>query len=108
MLNIEHFCLLSLNENKVLYSKQLDFQMGHSTEHGIVQLVDRILESFEYNKYVLGVFIDLSRAFHTVKHSILLKKAEIIQCNHSWFKNYQIYTKQFIQINNEESIELDK
>ena len=77
MLNIEHFCLLSLNENKVLYFKQLDFQMGHSTEHGILQLVDRILESFEYNKYVLGVFIDLSRAFHTVKHSILLKKLKL-------------------------------
>ena len=27
----------------------------HSTEHPIVQLVDQIVESFEYNKYTLGV-----------------------------------------------------
>ena len=45
---------------KILYSKQFGFQMGHSTEHAIVQFIDQIPESFEYNKYTLGVFIDLS------------------------------------------------
>ena len=52
-----------LTENKILYHKQFGFQTGHSTEHAIVQLVDQILESHEHNKYILGVFIDLSRAF---------------------------------------------
>ena len=41
--------------NKIPYPKQFGFQMGHSTEHVIVQLVDQILESFEYNKYTLSV-----------------------------------------------------
>ena len=54
--------------------------MGHSTEHATVQLVDQILESFEYNKNTLGVFIDLSKVFDTVDHSILLKKTGIIWC----------------------------
>ena len=44
-----------LTENKIHYPKQFGFQTGHSTEHAIVQLVDQILESFEYNKYTLGV-----------------------------------------------------
>ena len=45
-----------LTENKILFPKQFGFQTGHSTEYVIVQLVDQILESFEYNKYTLGVF----------------------------------------------------
>ena len=99
-----------LTENKTLYPKQFGFQTGHSTEHAIVQLVDQILESFEYNKYTLGVFIDLSKAFDTVDHSILLKKLElygVTDRNHSWFKNYLSNRKQFIQINNEENTELE-
>ena len=51
-----------LTENKILYPKEIGFQTGHLTEHAIVQLVDQILESFEYNKYTVGVFIDLSKA----------------------------------------------
>ena len=99
-----------LTENKILYPKQFGFQTGHSTEHAIVQLVDQILESFEYNKYTLGVFIDLSKAFDTVDHSILLKKLElygVTNRNHSWFKNYLSNRKQFIQINDEENTELE-
>ena len=99
-----------LTENKILYPKQFGFQTGHSTEHAIVQLVDQILEFFEYNKYTLGVFISLSKAFVTVDHSILLKKLElygVTDRNHSWFKNYLSNRKQFIQINNEENTELE-
>ena len=62
-----------LIENNILYSKQFDFQNGHSTDHAVLQLVDQITESFENTKYTLGVFIDLSKAFDTVDRSVLLK-----------------------------------
>ena len=61
-----------LSENKILHPKQFGFQTGHSTEHAIVKLVDQFLESFEYKKYPVVVFIDLSKAFDTVGHSIFL------------------------------------
>ena len=99
-----------LTENKILYHEQFGFQSGHSIEHAIVQLVDQILESFEHNKYGLGVFIDLSKAFDIVDHSILLKKLKlygVTDRNHPWFKNYLSKRKQFIQINEEENTELE-
>ena len=64
----KYFCY-----EKLLYSKQLGFQKGHSTDHAIVHLVDQIYESFQNNNYTLGVFIDLSKVFDTVDHSVLLK-----------------------------------
>ena len=89
-----------LIENNILYSKQFGFQNGHSTDHAVVQLVDQIIESFENNKYTLGVFIDLSKAFDTVDHSILLKKLElygITDRNHGWLKSYLSNRRQFFQ-----------
>ena len=70
-------------------------------------MVDQIFESFEYNEYTMGVFIDLPKAFDTVNYSILLKKLELYNRNHSWFKNYLSNRKQFIQINSVERTELE-
>ena len=62
------------SENNISYKKQFGFQKQHSTDHAIVHLVNEILKSFENNCYTLGVFIDLTKAFDTVDHNILLKK----------------------------------
>ena len=78
-----------LIENDILYFKQFGFQNGHSTDHAVVQSVDQNIESFENNKYTLGVFIDLLKAFVTVDYSILLKKLGlfcITDRNHGWVK----------------------
>ena len=90
-----------LSEEKLLYSKQFGFQKGHSTDHAIVHLVDQIYESFENDNYTLGVFIDLSKAFDTVDHSILLKKLEMYGVNTTnltWFESYLNGRKQYIKI----------
>ena len=95
-----------LQENKILYCKQFGFQAGHSTDHAIIQLVDQIYENFEENKYTLGVFIDLSKAFDTVDHKILLSKLEIYGVKRNllkWFENYLTNRKQYVQINNKKT-----
>ena len=81
--------------------KQFDFQSGYSTNDAIVQLVDKIFDSFEKEQFTLGVFIDLSKAFDTVDHSILLKKLKfygITDKNLAWFESYLSNRKQYIEI----------
>ena len=71
--------------------KKFCFQKGHSKEHTIVQLADQIHESFENDNYTLWVFLDLSRAFDTTDHVILLKNLEnygIKGTNLAWYRNY--------------------
>ena len=72
----KHLC-----EEKLLYSKQFEFQKDHSTDHAIVHLVDQINKSFENDHYALGVFIDLSKAFDTIDHSIA-KKTRNVRCQY--------------------------
>ena len=36
-----------LSENQMLYLKQFGFQRGHSTEHAIMQLIDKINSNFD-------------------------------------------------------------
>ena len=94
-----------LIENNILYSKQFDFQNGHSTDHAVVQLVDQIIKSSENNKYTLGVLIGLSKAFDTVDNSILLKKLELYGITdriHGWVKSYLSNRRKFIEINEKE------
>ena len=49
--------------------------------HAIVQLVDQILESLEYNTHSHYVFVNLPKAFDIVYYSAFLKKIAIIWCN---------------------------
>ena len=88
-----------LLENNILYQKQLGFQNAHSPEHAILQLVNQMTEAFSQGKYTLGIFLDLSKAFDTVNHNILLEKLKaygIQSENLKWFRSYLSNRKQFI------------
>ena len=40
--------------------------------------MNQITEAFSQGKYTLGIFVDLSKAFDTVNHNILLEKLKSI------------------------------
>ena len=63
--------------------------MGHSTDHALIKLIDSIYDSFNQNKYTLGVFIDLSKTFDTVDHNILIDKLNLGDIKNSlkWFSS---------------------
>ena len=86
-------------ENKLLFPKQFGFQINSSTEHAILELVRNITKSFEKSEYVLGLFIDLKKAFDTVNHEILLHKLKLHGINGTcleWFKSHLLSRKQCI------------
>ena len=61
--------------------------------------MNQITDTFSQGKYILGIFIDLSKAFDTVKHNVLLEKlkAYAVQSeNLKWFRSNLSNGKQFI------------
>ena len=69
-----------------------------------MQLVDQINDKFESNCFTLGIFIDLSKAFDTVNHQILISKLtnyRVKRKNLSWFKSYLENRKQYLNYNND-------
>ena len=106
---IMYNCLYKyLTAQKLLYSKQFGFKTGLSTEHAIVKLVDQIYKSFRKDNCTLGVFINLSKAFDTVGHKMLIKKLEmygIKGINLVWFRSYLTYRVQHVSITHDLQID---
>ena len=63
-----------LVSQSVFYNSQYGFRPQHSTIHAVNEFVDDTTTSFENKQHTLGVLLDLSKAFNTIDHGILLKQ----------------------------------
>ena len=63
-----------MDHSDILYSYQFCFRQRHSTQQAIITLVNKITSCLDNGYLVIGVFLDLKKAFDTVDHKILLKK----------------------------------
>lgn len=90
-------------KHDVIYKYQYGFQKGSSTSFPLTILVDKIGNAIKNNNVALGVFIDLSKAFDTVDHGILLKKLYkygVRGALFAWFSSYLSNRKQCVYIDN--------
>ena len=91
-----------LDDNNILYEYQFGFRKHHSTSHALIALVERVTKSLDTGKYIVGVFLDLKKAFDTVDHSILLRKLEKYGIRGNmikWFESYLSFRLQFVEYN---------
>ena len=93
-------------KNKLLYASQYGFRSLHSTELAALEMSDIISRKMDRGEIPLSIFLDLSKAFDTLDHTILLKKLKYYGFNGvtlSWFKNYLSDRTQFIDFDGTQS-----
>ena len=92
-----------LTKFKILYEYQFGFREGHSTTQALIEITDRLKLAIDKQELTCGIFIDLTKAFDTVDHNILLQKMFHygIRGNvHNLFKSYLSNRQQYVRVNN--------
>ena len=91
---------------KLYYSSQYGFRSMHSTELAALELIDRITTKLDNNEIPINIYLDLSKAFDTLDHDILLYKLSyygIKGVSLKLIKNYMSNRYQYIELNDTKS-----
>ena len=91
--------------NQLHEPMQSAYRACHSTETALVRVQNDILRTLDQGGAAILVLLDLSAAFDTIDHSILLSRMEsVLGVKGSalqWFKSYLLGRKQRIKINDD-------
>lgn len=91
-----------LETYNLLDKDQHGFRSGRSVVSAAVSFIETIIESVDKGKHTIGVFMDISKAFDSVKHSKLIEKLKALGVENSalnWFQSYLSDRSQYVEIN---------
>ena len=74
-----------------IYNSQYGFRSQHSCESAVTELTSEIVKGLQNGMYTIALFLDLSKAFDTLEHKVLLDKMYrygIRGSSLNWFKSY--------------------
>ena len=94
------------DSNGLFYKSQYGYRKKHSTETACLELVDSIYTEIDQKHIPLSLYLDLSKAFDTINHFILLDKLYYygIRGMHlDWFRSYLSNRSQYVEMDNEKS-----
>ena len=86
--------------NNYLHNSQYGFRKQHSTEHAVLEIVDRVTSELDKGNILVVIFLDLSRAFDTLNHDILLSKLKYYGFHQSaldWFRSYLFNRSHYVE-----------
>ena len=93
-----------LSENDLHSSEQSGYRPHHSCETLLVTMNDNIIKEIQADNIVIVVLLDLSAAFDTIDHTILLQKLlddyNITDEANKWFKSYLSGRSFSVKVNN--------
>ncbi len=95
-----------LSDRNIFFSSQVGFRKNHSTINAVTQFATEALTSLDKKEYLVVIFLDLSKAFDTIDHNLLLRKLEKYSIHGhslSWIESYPSGRKQFVNYNGTKS-----
>ena len=92
-----------IDKFQILYKYQYGFRKKYSTEQSLIEFVDQVRLSLDKQEMTCGIFIDLTKAFDTFNHQILIQKLNhygIRGRAQNLLSSYLTNRKQYVQIDN--------
>ena len=86
---------------------QFGFREGFTTEFAILDIYEKLLYNLDKGLVTCSIFLDLSKAFDSVSHNILLRKMEKYGLKGPALKMFESYLSQryqFVSLNNVKSV----